>query len=77
VRELVTKLTESLYTDVRNRPDFEPRSADAAVLEVLDPASLPEEPVWPPRGGIIAGALLAGLLLGPAMGWWRCPAGLR
>jgi len=37
-----------------------------ARLEVLDPASLPEAPVWPPRGGIVAGGLLAGLLLGLA-----------
>jgi uncharacterized protein involved in exopolysaccharide biosynthesis len=79
VRSLVTKFTESPWTDVRNKLDFEPRSADAAVLEVLDAASLPEAPVWPPRGGIIAGGLLAGLLLGPAMVWWwrRRPARLR
>jgi hypothetical protein len=39
---------------------------DEARLEVLDPASLPEAPVWPPRGQIITGGLLAGLLLGLA-----------
>jgi hypothetical protein len=37
-----------------------------ARLEVLDPASLPEAPVWPPSGGIVTGGLLAGLLLGLA-----------
>jgi len=37
-----------------------------ARLEVLDPASLPEAPVWPPSGGIVIGGLLAGLLLGLA-----------
>jgi hypothetical protein len=37
-----------------------------ARLEVLDPASLPEAPVWPPSGGIVAAGLLAGLLLGLA-----------
>ena len=38
--------------------------ADEAQLQVLDPSSLPEAPVWPPRRGIITGGLLAGLLLG-------------
>jgi hypothetical protein len=45
-------------------PGSELDSADEARLEVLDPASLPETPVWPPRGGIVTGGLLAGLLLG-------------
>jgi hypothetical protein len=48
------------------KPGSELDLTDGARLEVLDPASLPEAPVWPPRGGIIIRGLLAGLLLGLA-----------
>jgi hypothetical protein len=48
------------------KPGPELDLTDGARLEVLDPASLPEAPVWPPSGGIIPGGLLAGLLLGLA-----------
>ncbi len=46
-------------------------SAEDARLEVLDPASLPTSPVWPPRGAIIGGVSLMGALLGAIVGLCR------
>jgi hypothetical protein len=53
------------------KPGLELDLANEARLEVLDPASLPEAPVWPPRGRIITVGLLAGLLLGLAVAMKR------
>ena len=66
VSELASTFVESQTNYLKETPGFGLDLTDGARLEVLDPASLPETPVWPPRGGIIAGGLLAGLLLGLA-----------
>jgi hypothetical protein len=50
-------------------PGIELDLADEARLEVLDPASLPEAPAWPPQDGIIAGGLLARMLLAVGVGY--------
>jgi len=64
VSELESRFVESQTKYVKEMPGLKLDLADEARLEVLDPASLPEAPVWPPRGWIITGGLLAGLLLG-------------
>jgi hypothetical protein len=64
VRELVSMFVDQQMKYVKETPGLELELADEAQLGVLDEASLPEAPVWPPRGGIIIGGLLAGLLLG-------------
>jgi uncharacterized protein involved in exopolysaccharide biosynthesis len=64
VHELVSKFVESQTNYLKDTLGLKLNLADEARLEVLDPASLPEAPVWPPRGGIITGGLLVGLLLG-------------
>jgi uncharacterized protein involved in exopolysaccharide biosynthesis len=66
VSELASRFVESQTNYVKETPGFGLDLTDEARLEVLDPASLPETPAWPPRGGIVAGGLLAGLLLGLA-----------
>lgn len=64
VRELESRFVEFQTNYLTDTPGLKLDLTDEARLEVLDPASLPEAPVWPPRGGIITGELLAGLLLG-------------
>jgi uncharacterized protein involved in exopolysaccharide biosynthesis len=64
VRELESRFVEFQTNYLTDTPGLKLDLTDEARLEVLDPASLPEAPVWPPRGGIIIGGLLAGLLLG-------------
>jgi hypothetical protein len=66
VHELESRFVESQTYYLKETPGFGLDLTDGARLEVLDPASLPEAPVWPPRGQIIAVGLLAGLLLGLA-----------
>ena len=49
----------------------------ATVMEVLDPASLPDKPIWPNRAVLAGLGLLAGALLGAAWqvhGRYRTPA---
>ena len=58
VQSLVTRFVERNAT-------FSPPGTDPAILEVLDAASLPEVPSFPPRGLIALSGLLAGLLLAP------------
>jgi uncharacterized protein involved in exopolysaccharide biosynthesis len=69
IRELVSTFVESYVTSQRNDATYARSlgldwTEDGAWLQELDPASLPEAPVWPPRRGIITGGMLAGLLLG-------------
>ena len=64
VRELESRFVDSQTNYLKDTPGFKLDLTDEAQLQVLDPASLPEAPVWPPRRGIITGGLLAGLLLG-------------
>jgi uncharacterized protein involved in exopolysaccharide biosynthesis len=64
VRELVSKFVDSQTNYLTDTPGLKLDLTDEAQLQVLDPASLPEAPVGPPRRGIITGGLLAGLLLG-------------
>jgi hypothetical protein len=64
VRELESRFVDSQTNYLKDTPGLKLDLTDAAQLQVLDPASLPEAPVWPPRRGIITGGLLAGLLLG-------------
>jgi hypothetical protein len=59
VRELVVKFIEQNITTQRSQPP-----SAAAILEVQDPASLPERSFWPNRPMIISIGLLGGAVLG-------------
>ena len=80
VREFVTRFIEINVTEERERtkregPEFK-TMADHKLgenLEVLDPATLPEEPIWPDRLRIALAGLGAGLLLGIVTLWLRRP----
>src|ERR1039458_6418686 len=72
VRELVTKFTEGFVTAERNANIGKmSESLSLETLEVLDPPSLPGNPVSPNRPAAAAIGLLAGLLLGPLLAWHR------
>ena len=64
VNELVSQFVKFQTNYLTDTPGLRLDLTDEAQLLELDPASLPEAPVWPPRRGIITGGLLAGLLLG-------------
>jgi uncharacterized protein involved in exopolysaccharide biosynthesis len=69
VRQLATKLIEG---DVAaERALHRDRMPGSLRLEVLDPASLPGNPVFPTRPAAAAVGLLAGMLLGPFLAWRR------
>jgi uncharacterized protein involved in exopolysaccharide biosynthesis len=68
-RELVTKFVEQ---NVAVQRSGNPRVAEN--LEVLDPASLPLQPIYPPRGRFAFAGLCAGLFTGLAVSYalrWR------
>jgi hypothetical protein len=69
VRELVTKFTDgnAAAEHVLHRD----KMPGSLALEVLDPASLPGNPVSPNRPAAAAVGFLAGMLLGPFLAWRR------
>ena len=75
VRELVTNLTEDIVRLERGlQRDKMPGSL---MLEVVDPATLPESPVSPYRPAIAAIGLLAGIVLGSFRTWRHRPGARR
>jgi succinoglycan biosynthesis transport protein ExoP len=63
VRELVTKhMEQNVAAERRVHPDF--WAEDSIILEVVEPASLPEIPVSPNRYALVAFGLAGGAVLG-------------
>jgi hypothetical protein len=76
VREIVTKFVEQNVTFER-ASRTNPDALDAIVIEILEPASVPESPVHPNRIAFAAFGLVGGALLGLAVALAQYPPARR
>jgi hypothetical protein len=79
VREFVTKFVESNITLERetSRNSDAGSNDDAIVIDILEPASLPEAPVFPTRIAFVASGLIGGALLGLTIALAQYPSASR